>query len=321
VSYNKPVRELDKGTLSLLLEKFRQGTCTPEEQQLLYKWLDALEQDHTAPASLPDEEMQFIKQQMLQQILPVEKKRIRLRFMRAAAVILPLIIASYFIWQNKAGKQQLSTTVAWRTEQNTGSQLKRIVLPDHSVVLLGRHSSFQYLSRSVKMLEGKAFFEISTDPTHPFTVEDAAGIRTTVLGTSFTAEISQALHLSRVAVATGKVKVQHASEAATVLLPAQRLTYRGNTGIPEQDSISTSDLMAWTKGEIVLRNATLEELLLTIKTQYGITATTSLNVHQGNYTIRFPATMALPEVLDIIQKISYKPKIHFTMLKNQLSIY
>ena len=79
--------------------------------------------------------------------------------------------------------------------------------------------------------------------------------------------------------------------------------------------------MAWTKGEIVLRNATLEELLITIKNQYGITATTSLNIHQGNYTIRFPATMALPEVLDIIQKISYKPKIHFTMLKDQLSIY
>ena len=79
--------------------------------------------------------------------------------------------------------------------------------------------------------------------------------------------------------------------------------------------------MAWTNGEIVLRNATLEDLLITIKNQYGITATTSLNIHQGNYTIRFPATMALPEVLDIIQKISYKPKIHFTMQKYQLSIY
>ena len=307
---------MDKGTLSLLLEKFRQGTCTPEEQQLLYKWLDALEQDNTAPAPLPETDMQFIKQQMLQQILPVGKKSIRLRFIRAAAVILPLTIATYFIWQNKAVKQQLPATAAWRTEQNTGSQLKRIVLPDNSVVLLGRHSSFQYLSRSVKMLEGKAFFDISTDPTHPFTVEDATGIRTTVLGTSFTIEVSQALHLSRIAVATGKVKVQE-----TVLLPSQRLTCRGNTNIPVQDNISTSDLMAWTKGEIVLRNATLEELLLTIKTQYGITARTSLNVHQGNYTIRFPATMALPEVLDIIQKISYKPKIHFTMLKNQLSIY
>lgn len=306
---------MDKGTLSLLLEKFRQGTCTPAEQQLLFKWLDALEQDNTAPASLSDAEMQSIKQQMLQQIFPVEKKSIRPYIIRAAAVILPLAIVSYFIWQNKATHQQ-PASIAWHTVQNTGKQLKRIVLPDHSVVLLGRNSTFRYQARAVKMLEGKAFFEISSDPIHPFIIEDARGIRTTVLGTSFTVEVSQALQLSRIAVATGKVKVQQ-----TILQPAQRLTFHGIKNLAEQDSISSSDVMAWTKGEIVLRNATLEELLLTIKTQYGISATTSLNIHQGNYTIRFPATMALPEVLDIIQKISYKPKIHFTMLKNQLRIY
>lgn len=306
---------MDKGALSSLLKKFRQGTCTPEEEQLLYKWLDALEQDDTANTALSDIEMQSVKQEMLQQILPVAKKY---RFLKAAAVILPFIIASYFFWQQRtpvSGKQDIT----WRTVQNTGKQLQRIVLPDSSVILLGRNSTLQYFSRSVKLLEGKAFFEVTTDPTHPFIVEDAAGIRTTVLGTSFTAESNRTLHVSRIAVASGKVKVQHPHAAATILLPAQRLTIRGNHNI--QDSVNTGDLLAWTKGEVVLRNATLEELLITIKNQYGITATTSLNVHQGNYTIRFPDTMALPEVLDIIQKISYKPKIHFTMLKDQLSIY
>jgi ferric-dicitrate binding protein FerR (iron transport regulator) len=307
VSCNKPTRELDKGALSSLLKKYRQGTCTPEEEQLLYKWLDALEQAPDADTSLSATEMQSIKQEMLQQVLPVAKKY---RLLKVAAILLPLVIASYFIGQQP---------VAWHTAQNTGNHLQRIVLPDSSVILLGRNSTLQYSSRTVKMLEGKAFFEPVTDPVHPFIVEDAAGVRTTVLGTSFTVEVSPALHISRIAVATGKVKVQHANAAAIILLPAQRLTIRGNNNI--QDSINTGDLMAWTKGEIILRNATLEELLTTIKNQYGITATTSLNIHQGNYTIRFPATMALPEVLDIIQKISYKPKIHFTMLKDQLSIY
>lgn len=307
---------MDKGTLSSLLKKFRQGTCTPEEQQLLYKWLDALEQDNTAPAPLSAVEMQSIKQEMLQQILPVAKKKYRL--IKAAAVILPLIVASYFIWQQR-GQTSKTQDITWHTVKNTGSQLQRVVLPDKSVILLGRNSTLQYSERSVKMLEGKAFFDITTDHTHPFIVEDATGIRTTVLGTSFTIEISQALHVSRIAVATGKVKVQDGNAAATILLPAQRLTFRGKDHL--QDSVSTSDLLAWTKGEIVLRNATLEELLITIKNQYGITATTSLDVHQGNYTIRFPATMALPEVLDIIQKISYKPKIRYTMFKEQLRIY
>jgi transmembrane sensor len=303
---------LDKGTLLLLLKKFRQGTCTPAEKQLLYKWLDALEQD--GYPSLSANEMQAIKQDMLTSILPVAKKRFP--YVKVAAIALPLMIAGYFALQhtNKKG------LVAWRTVSNTDSQLLKITLPDHSVALLARHSTIQFPehffggNRSVKLLEGKAFFEAVTDPTHPFTVEDAAHVRTTVLGTSFSVEFSKELGLSRVVVAIGKVKVRN-----TVLLPAQRLTVKGD--LIMQDSVSTHDMMAWTRGEIVLRNATLQELLLTIKDQYGISATTSLDVHQGNYTIRFPATMALPEVLDIIQKISYKPKIHFTMSKDQLSIY
>ncbi|SFD20049.1 FecR family protein [Chitinophaga sp. CF118] len=320
---------MDKGTLSLLLKKFRQGTCTPEEQQLLYKWLDALEQDDTSPASLSAAERQTIKQEMQQQIFPVAKNNTRLLLMRVAAVVLPLVIASYFIlhYKEDSRSKQYVADKTWHTVHNTGNHLQKVILPDHSIVLLGRYSTIQFPEhfsgpeRPVKILEGKAFFETVTDTRHPFIVEDASGIRTTVLGTSFTVETSRTLRISRVAVATGKVKVQGVGTKPTVLLPAQRLTFRENNTTPRQDSISTDDLMAWTKEEIVLRNATLQELLLTIKNQYGITATTSLNVNQGNYTIRFPATMALPEVLDIIQKISYKPKIHFTMQKDQLSIY
>lgn len=318
---------MDKGTLSLLLKKFRQGNCTAAERQLLYKWLDALEQDGADDIALSDTEMQTIKQEMFQQLFPVRKNRMRLHFIRAAAVVLPLAIASYFIWQYQYHHtgQQYATTSSWRTVQNTGKRLLRITLPDNSTVLLGRYSSIEFpehfsgRERPVKMLEGKAFFEIVTDQQHPFIVEDISGVRTTVLGTSFMVETDRALQISRVAVATGKVKVQATNNASIILLPAQRLMLHGNVSI--RDSISRDDLMAWTREEIVLRNATLKELLLIIKNQYGITATTSLNVNQGNYTIRFPATMALPEVLDIIQKISYKPKIHFTMHKDQLSIY
>jgi len=318
---------LDRETLSLLLKKFRQGNCTAAEKQLLYKWLDALEQDSADHIVLSDAEMQVIKQEMLQQLFPVPKRRMRLHFMRAAAVVLPLAIASYFIWQyqHHSADQQYATNSSWRTVQNTGQRLLRITLPDNSTVLLGRYSTLQFperfsgIERPVKMLEGKAFFEIVTDQKHPFIVEDISGMRTTVLGTSFTVETNRTLQISRVAVATGKVKVQGTNNTSSILLPAQRLTLHGNVLV--QDSISRDDLMAWRREEIVLRNATLKELLLIIWNNYSTTSTASLNVNQGNYTIRFPATMALPEVLDIIQKISYKPKIHFAMHKDQLSIY
>ncbi len=74
------------------------------------------------------------------------------------------------------------------------------------------------------------------------------------------------------------------------------------------------------QGEILLRNAPLSEVIRTLEDQYGITVSTTLNTNAGSYTFRFPAGMPLPQVLDILQKISYKPKISFTMNANRLTI-
>ncbi|MVT09707.1 FecR family protein [Chitinophaga tropicalis] len=316
---------MDKGTLSSLLEKFRQGNCTKEEQELLYKWLDALEQEESIPL-LTAAEKHRIKQDMQQHIWPLPRRtsRIGLRLVKAAAVIIPLIVAGYFLRQH-SHQSSIKGQLALKTVCNNSGNMQKLVLPDSSVVLLGPYCTIQFPpqfpqhARPVHITEGKAFFETVTDARRPFTVEDNNGTRTTVLGTSFTVETNSTLQISRVAVATGKVKVQGTGAAPATLGPAQRLTVQGK-GTTVQDSIATADLLAWTQGEIVLRNATLHELLLTIKTQYGIETTTTLDLNKGNYTLRFPASMALTEVLDIIGKISYKPKIHFTMLKDKLVV-
>lgn len=327
MSYYKPQNSLDKGTLLALLEKFRQGECSVEEEALLSKWLDALEQDDTLPV-LSATEMQQIKQDMQQQIWPdppIRLRRIGLRIARIAAVVVPLIIGGYFAQQylQHPSRQLAHSSMNWQTVKNTSGQIQRIVLPDHTVALLGPYSTIQYPSlfpgnaRPVKLTEGKVFFDVVKD-TRPFSVEDNSGVRTTVLGTSFTIEASNALHISRVAVATGKVQVERQGIKPATLGPSQRLTFSEQS--VKQDSVAATDLLAWTKGEIILRNATLQDLLLTIKNQYGITATTALDVHQGNYTVHIPATMTLQEVLDIIEKISYRPKIHFSMQNDQLLV-
>jgi ferric-dicitrate binding protein FerR (iron transport regulator) len=327
VSYYKPQNSLDKGTLLALLEKFRQGECSAEEEALLSKWLDALEQDDTAP-ELSAIEMQQIKKNIQQQIWPdvaVRPRRLGRRIARVAAVVVPLIIGGYFAQQyfRQPSRQLSHSAMDWQTVKNTSRQLQQVVLPDNTVVLLGPYSTIQYPShfpdnaRPVKLTEGKAFFDVIKD-TRPFSVEDNSGVRTTVLGTSFTIEASNALHISRVAVATGKVQVERQGTKPATLGPSQRLTFSEQS--VKQDSVAATDLLAWTKGEIILRNATLQDLLLTIKNQYGIAATTALDVHQGNYTLHIPATMTLQEVLDIIEKISYRPKIHFSMQNDQLQV-
>ena len=319
---------MDRSTLLYLLEKFRKGNCTETEEQLLHRWLNLLEQDADTDISLSDEEKQGIEANMLDNIFPattpMSRRRVIIRtWMKVAAVLLPLMAAGYYLWQQQT---TVTRNSGWLTRHNATAQVQQFLLPDSSRVMLGAHTSIQFPAkytggeRAVKLLEGKAFFDVRTDPQHPFIVE-SNGIHTTVLGTSFSVASYKGLYTCRVTVVTGKVQVQTSNNNYGVLTPAQRITIAGEKASALRDTIAAADAMAWTKGEIVLRNASLQELIQMLREQYGVNTTTRLDIQQGNYTVRLPAAMPLTAVLDVVEKISYKPKIRFTMKDGQVIIY
>jgi ferric-dicitrate binding protein FerR (iron transport regulator) len=318
---------VDKSTLLYLLEKFRQGNCTEAEEQLLYRWLDLLEQDAGAQIPLSEEERQRLRSKMLDNILPAAKpasRRMSIRpWMKAAAVLLPLIAAGMYLWQQQRSGSSLHTLL---TRHNATAQVQQLLLPDSSRVILGAHTSIRFpkqfteQNRTVELLEGKAFFDVRTDPQHPFIVE-SNDIRTTVLGTSFSVASYKGLYTCRVTVMAGKVQVHTNNNNYGVLTPAERITIADGQTPPLRDTIALNDNMAWTRGETVLRNASIEELIQMLHEQYAVNIKTSLDKQQGSYTVRLPAAMPLKEVLEVIEKISYKPKIRFTMENNQLTIH
>ncbi|WPQ63250.1 FecR domain-containing protein [Chitinophaga sancti] len=303
---------MDKKDLSSLLKKYQQGDCTKEEEQLLFDWLDALEADASDVA--PATDIDAVKLAMMEEIPLLSNKKKQYIWLKAAAAVLPLIIGTYLLWP----RQQKSLLAAnWQTITNTSHRIQKVYLPDSSIVYLGAYSTLQYNpSRKVILKEGKAFFDVRTNPAQPFIVSDASGVRTTVLGTSFIAEYNN--KVSRIAVATGKVSVQSGASKTTILVPDQRLTCAKGTVI--QDVISSADLLAWTKGEIILRNASLHDLVLAIREHYGVTATTKLDTRKGSYNLRITDKMPLQALLEVVEKISYKPKVHFKLQHDQLSI-
>jgi transmembrane sensor len=309
---------VNKATLLYLLDKFKQGLCTEEEQQLLYRWLDQLEQEAPEETLFTAEEKQQVKSSMLQHIvLATAPSRgrpvLRLRWVQVAAAITVLAGITYLLRLQLTPKQP-----RWLTHQNNSMGVQRLLLPDSSLVMLGAHTTLQYTrsGRTIKLLQGKAFFDVRTNPQQPFTVE-SNGIHTTVLGTSFSVAAYKQLYACRVTVITGKVQVHNYG----ILTPAQRITIPSAQKAALRDSIALPDALAWTSGTIVLRNASLQELLSMLQEQYGITPHTQLNTQQGNYTLRLQAAMPLQQVLTIIEKISYKPKIRFRMQQEQLTVY
>jgi len=319
---------VDRSTLLHLIEKFRRGHCTEAEEQLLHRWLDLLEQEAGDDLSLSAEEKERIRHHMLENIFPASKavphRRMIIRtWMKAAAVLLPLVAAgTYYLWRQHTASGESN----WITRSNATAQVQQLSLPDSSLVMLGAHTTINFpekytgKERIVRLLEGKAFFDVRSNPQHPFIVE-SNGIRTTVLGTSFSVASYKDLYTCRVTVMTGKVQVHTDNNNYGVLTPAERITVTGGKTPVLRDTITLADNMAWTRNEIVLRNASLQDLIQMLREQYAVNTSTKLNIQQGSYTVRLPVAMPLPEVLDVIEKISYKPKIRFTMENNQLTIH
>lgn len=319
---------MDRSTLLHLIEKFRRGHCTEAEKQLLHRWLDLLEQDAGDELSLSAEEKQRIRHHMLENILPANQAAPRRRmifrtWMKAAAVLLPLVATgAYYLWRQHTAAPDSN----WLTRTNATAQVQQFRLPDSSLVMLGAHTTICFPARYtaeerlVKLQEGKAFFDVRSNSQQPFIVE-SNGIRTTVLGTSFSVASYKGLYTCRVTVMTGKVQVHTGNNNFGVLMPAERITIGGGKTPVLRDTITLADNMAWTRGEIVLRNASLQELMHMLREQYAVNTSTNLDIQQGSYTVRLPAAMPLSEVLDVIEKISYKPKIRFAMENNQLSIH
>lgn len=299
-----------------LLEKHRNGTITDAEQQLLSDWMDAVAED-AAGEDISTAEKEELKKDTWRQITKARKPAMRvvLRRTSIAAAIAGLLVAGYFLRRERPAAQQ--PLLSWQTGVG---EIREISLPDHSKVVLGPRTRITYAGkpgkRHITVLEGKALFDVVKDPSSPFTVTSCQ-TTTTVLGTTFMVEALPAMQVSRIILITGKVKVADYG----VLQPAQRMTVVEQKRHAMTDSVSSEDALAWTRGEILLRNAGLHEVIKTLEDNYRIRVRTTLDTRQGNYTLRFPASMPLKEVLDVMQKISYKPKIRFTMEKDLLTIY
>ncbi|GAB4033770.1 FecR family protein [Spirosoma jeollabukense] len=162
--------------------------------QLARAFLYALEEKNTA---LPDDELTHIANAIIQQ----DKTSVRplwstLAFRVAASVILVLGIGYWFFFDKSepvdvAGLEGISPVlISNYTElKNDKADSQRIVLQDGSSVTLYPNSTLRYPKQFVDnrrevYLRGKAFFEVTKNPTKPFWIH-ADRISTQVLGTSF----------------------------------------------------------------------------------------------------------------------------------------
>jgi ferric-dicitrate binding protein FerR (iron transport regulator) len=182
-------------------------------------------------------------------------------------------------------------------------------LPDGTKVWLNSGSSISYPEtftdnvRSVN-LTGEAYFEVKSDPYHPFYVK-ADGLVVKATGTKFSVMAYEKSGIKSVALAEGKVAVKTLDyknkEQIVNLKPSQSLRFdraNGHADILNEDIYKH---YAWKDGKMVFRNDPLSEVANRISLQYNVDVEIrGEHVKQYRYYATFQKE-SLREVFDLLK--------------------
>jgi ferric-dicitrate binding protein FerR (iron transport regulator) len=145
----------------------------------------------------------------------------------------------------------------------TMDQPEELVLPDGSTVTMNYFSSLKYPRRfsgeirSIK-LEGEGFFEVESDPDHPFVI-NTRDVDIKVLGTSFNVNAYSENAAVEVTVKTGQVAVtRHGEVPRTIILkPGNRGVYKKTEETLEITRDIDKNYLAWKTKSFVFEDQTL----------------------------------------------------------------
>ena len=205
--------------------------------------------------------------------LDAYRTRWRVAGLRAAAAVL-VVAGAGLIWRaaspgsapaSLGGPSRFATTVG---------VLDSLQLPDGSRVLLGPGSElvlgqgFGSAAREMT-LKGEARFDVVHDESRPFVVRTTAATFRDV-GTVFSVHGDDAGGAS-IAVTEGAVSAQRAGGAASVTLRAgDRATVGPEGSLKVERAAVTSDDLAWTKGQLVFRDAPMPQVRADLRRWYGL---------------------------------------------------
>ncbi|MDR6568430.1 FecR domain-containing protein [Chitinophaga ginsengisegetis] len=262
----------DAGLLQELIEKVQHNTASQEELRLLLQLLEENNHGELMPVEeWFQSELQPLSAGLKNKVVNTALQKNRLvkrgyfrRWLPYAAMLL-VLPGLLMLWPRHEPRY---TTIAARD-----GEIKRVVLPDSSVVILNARSVIRYnetyksVSRDV-ILDGEAFFEIHPDRKIPFVVH-TGNVRTQVLGTSFNVKHYPGEKLM-VSVATGKVKVVAPEGKQVVLEKGSKVSYDSAGTAFTSFTEEPHKMNSWQQGIINMDNLTLGEVTTILERWYSV---------------------------------------------------
>lgn len=313
-----------------LLIRFEKGLCTPEENELLERWLNS--PGKGKEPFMNEAERIKVKNALRESVFrdaglrseshassfanarPAKSSTGRpgtwrlKRVYRIAASIFLLAIVGYgtFSYYRTITAEKYAST-----ETRSGADILKVHLSDGSIVWLKPHSSLTYpkhfKSEGSRMvtLKGEALFEVERNTTQPF-IARAGELTATVLGTSF--NINATDERVEVVVLTGKVSLTSTTDQkGLVVLPDQRAVYNGlnkhlaKVEIPIEKPVAEA-IVAGTQYNMNFSGTRMSEVIRRIEGKFDATVHMS-DPSLGNCVITADFTdQPLIKTMDIIAK-------------------
>lgn len=313
-----------------LLQKFKDGLCTPEESDRIKNWYDSFDD---LPHELDDKDAQQAADEAAYRALIQlfwesdlqQKNQTRSGFVYNLLRIAACLIVGctiYFIISHLKKPQPASITYTSYSTQK--GERKEIQLPDQSVVTLNAASTIQIASdfgikdRKV-LLQGEAFFQVSKDKTRPFIIKTGK-IQTRVVGTSFDIDAYPDENSITVAVNTGKVQVEKEEATGNKLIGRDLthnhlLIYNLKTDTYRHIQADADLLNAWRTNKLVFNQASITHIAHVLERSYNIHIVVTGKPQGVNlYTVIFD-NYSLDKLLPLLSELS---GVTYELKNNQL---
>lgn len=248
---------------------------------------------------------QITQQEAVKNVRPLIRKE-WLPYAAAACVIGLLGLVGW--WSINKGVEQPQWT---KLEVHAGEPVAEFILPDGTEVWLNTGTSLQFdFSKNRQLiLEGEAYFEVAENENSPFQVRFGTN-ELLVTGTQFNVKAYPNETDSEVHVKEGSVSVFNSKDTSQ-LTQNEYLEIENISGKQAKYKLVYNDWESWTTGQLVFKNAPIEEVIRSLERHYDIhislqkpTARTDKKL-----TVTYPKDTKLTEVLEglkYLQELDYE---------------
>lgn len=242
----------------------------------------------------------------------------------AASFVLPLLIlaaSAYLYWASIYNVKSVTLV-----QQCTGmAQVRKVTLPDGTVVWLAPESSITYPSDfspkdRVICMNGEVFFDVMKDETRPFIVK-TSHLSIEALGTSFNVSAYPDNPKIYATLQTGKIKVNDKDDTRIwALEPDKQLVYdimTGEADIHESDAAAVS---SWRNGLLDFDEVDFIDLVLALEKYFGVT----IHVYNSGFNHqRLHVSFNKQDSIDLIFRIikSMIPSLNYEITEDVVKIY